>query len=74
MNDKLIVTDSYAYFKLPLHLVVLNDHKEGFRVSVEAKINLQESRSGHNVYFVEYENEKIWVGESEYSKYGLKEL
>ena len=68
------MSNKYAYSKLPLHLVILNDEQKGNKVTEKAKINLEKSRGGNDVYSVRYKNDIIWVSDEEFKEYDFKEL
>ena len=70
----MIMSKYYAYVSLPMHTIILNDDKKGFRVTLEAKENLQKSKSGIDVYSVETSGEIIWISQNEFINNDFKEI
>lgn len=69
------ITNTKAYVKLPLHLLVVDKFK-GFRCSDDALKTSKKTSKYHfleNVYSVEIDGEIIWISDREFKKGGYVE-
>jgi hypothetical protein len=66
--NKIKLSKSYAYVKLPFHIVILNNKKKGFQCSKKAKENLQNSSPDirNEVYAIKMNEKIIWVSTKEF--------